>query len=381
MIITQKKIDKEKNVLHILPAYFNCKNLNFESIASYGGAERYASELALATSKIMPTALLTFGDTNYIFYKDKLKIIVLKSKPILKKYNGNTEFMSLKMVKIIKHYEIIHAHQHFTDTTLLAGVAAKIYHKKIFSTDLGFTGLNLARFFPMQFIINRILCLTTYDVKRLRLDRKKSGIIYAGVDLNKYKYTPRKRSKVIFIGRLLPHKGIDYLIDALEQEQECIIAGHAYDKKYYSYLKFKARHKKITFLESPSDKKIIAELKEASVLVLPSVDIDYLGHRHKNPELFGLVVAEAFACGTPVIVSNSSALPYVVENNVDGFIVSQNNSYEIASKIDLLIHNPEKLKDMGKNGRIKAEKLFNWNEVAKLAVGYYCSETHKVRDA
>jgi len=215
------------------------------------------------------------------------------------------------------------------------------------------------------------LVLTKYEKKVLKLKDSQYDVIYGGVDLERYTYDNNKKNKVIFIGRLLPHKGVNYLIDALDNKTECIIAGHKCDIEYFNLLQKKSVNKNIKFLLSADDNEIIGHLKESSVLVLPSVDNDIYGLGHKNSELFGLVVAEAFACGTPVIVSNSSALPYVVDNDINGFVVPQNDPISIRQKINFLQNNSEKIVEMGKNGRNKAEELYNWRSVAQRCIKNY----------
>jgi alpha-maltose-1-phosphate synthase len=362
-------------LLHILPAYYKSDGLTYEAIASWGGGERYAAALALATSKITPTRLVTFGTENRTFREKSLEIVVLKSRPLLKKINGHTEFFSIPLMRMIREFDVIHAHQHFTDTTIQAGIMGRLYGKKVFSSDLGFTGANLARFVPADKLIARLLCLTEYDLKRFQLPPNKTGVIYGGVDLSKYAFHAKKKPKALFVGRLLPHKGVNYLIDAVDDSFSCVVAGHPYDQPYFTYLQERARGKNVEFLQSPSDQEVVKQLQEATVLVLPSVDIDYVGKTHKNPELFGLVVAEAFACGTPAIVSDSSALPYVVRDGVDGFVVEQNNAKAISEKIHYLLTNPEAAREFGANARQKAESIFNWDKVAELALSYYSEGT------
>jgi glycosyltransferase involved in cell wall biosynthesis len=358
-------------VLHVLPAYYNRDQFNYNSIASYGGAERYASELALALSNLTPTTLVTFGSENFSFVHKSLKIIILKSKPLLKRFNYNTEFININLVRLISNYDVIHTHQYLTDTALIAELFAKFNHKKIYVTDLGFKGLNVARYFPIKKIVDKYLCLTEYDIQRLKIPENKIAVIHAGVNLEKYKYTNMKSDYVLFLGRLMPHKGIDYIIRGLDNETKCVIAGHPYNKDYLAYLKRIAKGKKVEFKLSPSDHETLNLLRRAIALILPSVDTDYLGNKHNNAELFGLVIVEAFACGTPVIVSDSSALPYVVKDGVNGFIIGQNKPQEIFEKIKKLTVSPELIEELGSNGRSLVEIKYNWDNVAKLALNNY----------
>lgn len=358
-------------ILHILPFYYRNDQYSFEDIANAGGGERYAAELALAVSRYRPTTLITFGERNATFFHEDLTIKVIKREPFWPRFNGKSNFLYFGLYSLMKEFDIIHAHKSLTDTTVFACVFGKMLPRRVFTTDLGFSGLNIARFFPVYRLATSALVLSKYDEQRLRLPSQKLHIIYGGVDLRKYRVPNVKKHQVIFIGRILPHKGVNYLIDAIDKDTRCIIAGHAYDSAYLKYLKKISKNKKITFLLDAKDEAIIKHLEESKVLVLPSVDVDVFGEKHKNPELFGLVIAEAFATGTPAIVSDSSALPYVVDNNVNGFVVRQNNASDIREKINTLLNNEKLFNKMSHAARKKTEDQYNWDLVAKKCIQIY----------
>jgi glycosyltransferase involved in cell wall biosynthesis len=355
-------------ILHILPAYSSTR-YGFEGLASQGGGERYAAQLARVISQHADTTLLTFGPKDAELKVGDLKIKYIKSRPFLPRYNGRTDFPSLRLFGEIKHADIIHAHQYYSDSTMIAAIAAKMSGKKLFVTDHGFRGLNVARYFPAKTLSNSVLSLTNYEKQRFKTN--KFAAIGGGVDLSKYIYNANKKNKVIFVGRLLPHKGVNYLIEALDPNVECVIAGHASHQGYFELLRNLAKGKNVNFLISASDLEVRRHISSASALVLPSVDIDVYGKKHNHPELFGLVVAEAFACGTPAIVSDSSALPFVVEDGKDGFVVPQNDPAAIRNKINYLFHNPEVVRAMSVHARAKAEKEFDWQIVAKRCLMKY----------
>jgi glycosyltransferase involved in cell wall biosynthesis len=361
---------ERKKVVHISPVFQTKDQYSFEGLIN-GGGGRYPSELALSVSKQCDTTLITFGESDYAFKYKTLNVRIIKCAPFLKKINGDVDYICPKLFKILKDFDIIHAYQYYTDTTLVACLFGILTGKKVFVTDLGSRSINISRYVPMKYLCEKVLVLTAYEKKVLGLTDNQYNVIYGGVDLERYSYNTDKRRKVIFIGRLLPHKGINYLIDALDDNTECIIAGCVYDKNYLDLLKGKAAQKNVKFLLSTSDDKIIKNLQESSVLVLPSVDVDIYGKRHKNSELFGLVIAEAFACGTPVIVSDSSALPYVVDDGINGFVVPQNNSDVIKERLNYLFNNPEKVIEMGRNGRNRVEQIYNWENVARICIENY----------
>jgi glycosyltransferase involved in cell wall biosynthesis len=142
-----------------------------------------------------------------------------------------------------------------------------------------------------------------------------------------------------YVGRIDPSKGLHVLLQAAEllpKAPACEIhifgaARNPWDEAYRKRTmnKYKGRARVIDHGLMPHDR-----LKEAyaqiDVLVVPSL----------LPEAFGLVVAEAFSAGRPVIVFNSGALPELVTHGRDGFIVEKNDSKSLAMAMQQFIDDP-----------------------------------------
>lgn len=358
-------------IVHILPAFYPGRVHDFELMSSRGGAERYVCELSSAMSERVNTTLIVFGEEDDEFMYNSLSIRIVQSRPFLPRLNGHVNFSSLSLMPIFGSFDVIHAHQYYADTTLLAAFAAKMYRRKFYVTDLGWRGINFSRYIPMKYLCDKILGLTAYDVHRFRVSASKIAIIGGGVDLSKYNYVEDKKRKVVYVGRILPHKGIENLIAAVGNDIECVIAGHALNDRYFNLLKELAIDRKVNFLLSASDAEIRSHIEEAAALVLPSVDVDLYGRGYHNSELFGLVIAEAFVCGTPSIVSDSSALPFVVDHEITGYVVPQNSPSAIRQRILQLFDNQFDAIEMGKRCRAKALRFYSWTEVADRCLANY----------
>lgn len=76
-------------------------------------------------------------------------------------------------------------------------------------------------------------------------------------------------------------------------------------------------------------------------------------------------VIEAMALGLPVVSTNVGGIPYLIENQLDGVLVSFNNPVETAGAIEALLENPEKAKKIAASARLKVEK-FDWEVVKKM---------------
>lgn len=88
-------------------------------------------------------------------------------------------------------------------------------------------------------------------------------------------------------------------------------------------------------------------------------------------EGFGLVAAEAMACSKPVVASNNSSLPEVVDNGKTGFLVETNNLNDWVEKISILINDSKKRAKSGENGLAKQKKEFTWDKVSEKTLKVY----------
>ena len=87
----------------------------------------------------------------------------------------------------------------------------------------------------------------------------------------------------------------------------------------------------------------------------------------QDSESFGVAVIEASACEKPVVVANVGGLPEVVEDGTTGLVVPARNPEKAAAAIEQLIHDEALRRKMGKQGRERVKRLYNWpNNVAQM---------------
>ena len=99
------------------------------------------------------------------------------------------------------------------------------------------------------------------------------------------------------------------------------------------------------------------------VLVLPSRTTP------RWKEQFGRVIIEANACETPVIGSDSGAIPEVIGDA--GLVFPERNAEALAAAFKALHADPARARAMGKAGRKQAEERYNWTRVAERMHGIY----------
>jgi glycosyltransferase involved in cell wall biosynthesis len=167
---------------------------------------------------------------------------------------------------------------------------------------------------------------------------------------------------VIFVGRLVPVKGITYLAEAIRQldkkgfEGNFIIVGDGPEKRLLESLKLS--HSKVLLLgyqKNPSK-----YIQAAETLALPS-----LGEGCPN------VVLEAFACGKPVIASRVGAVPDLVQHGTTGLIINLRDTRGLVDSISLMADDIVKTKQMGKEAREFAEGELDWRVIATRIVEFY----------
>jgi len=90
-----------------------------------------------------------------------------------------------------------------------------------------------------------------------------------------------------------------------------------------------------------------------------------------NCESFGVAIIEASACEKPVVVSDVGGLPEVVEDGVSGIVVAAKNENETAKAIGKLLDNKKLMIQMGKNGRRRVSKLYNWDDNVYQMIDIY----------
>lgn len=94
-------------------------------------------------------------------------------------------------------------------------------------------------------------------------------------------------------------------------------------------------------------------------------------HASTSPEPFGLVIAEAMACGRPVIVSNAGGAAEIVTPGVDALVHSPGDAGELAARIAALARDPNLRAQLGRAARATAERAFDRARLARELIPIY----------
>lgn len=96
-------------------------------------------------------------------------------------------------------------------------------------------------------------------------------------------------------------------------------------------------------------------------------------------ESFGLVYAEAMACGLPTIGTSVGGVPEIIINNTTGFLVAPDNPLELEKKIEILLHDEKRREKMSKAGMYRIQNRFNVKKSIDRLLGIFqsCIENSK----
>jgi glycosyltransferase involved in cell wall biosynthesis len=200
-------------------------------------------------------------------------------------------------------------------------------------------------------------------------------MVWNGIDLALYdgpgpvQRLPRDPFVVLAVGRLHPMKGFDVLIRAIgklnDPRAHLIIAGEGQEKAALTALAVQQPcTDAITFAGHRED--MVSMYLAAHCMALPSI----------SHESFGFVLAEAMACGLPLITSDFGPLPEINLHNVTGLVVPAGAPDTLAHAISAIMDNPELGRHFGESGRQRAQECFSRQRMIDEMIKIYISMTH-----
>jgi glycosyltransferase involved in cell wall biosynthesis len=162
---------------------------------------------------------------------------------------------------------------------------------------------------------------------------------------------PQHRDYAVFIGRLSQEKGIDTLVRAWTRVNPGYVLRVVGDGPLFNALQSEIDGSGVSnvhLLGQLSRAQSMQVLQGAKFLVLPS-------NCYEN---FPMVLAEAYACGTPVIASRMGAMQEIVKNRHIGLNFNPGDEVDLAEKVEWAWTHPEDVLRMGANARIEFEAKY-----------------------
>jgi glycosyltransferase involved in cell wall biosynthesis len=225
--------------------------------------------------------------------------------------------------------------------------------------------------------------------------------VYNGIDESTFKpgtvnlRDPSAPPKIVFVGRVSPEKGIHVLFDAFRLVlRSCptaeldivgpdltppapMVAGmsddalsikaqamtpEGYRRRIYSVLPEDVR-RQIRFHETIPNSELRDIYRASDIFVFPSV----------WEEPFGIPVAEAMACGLPVVGTRSGGIVESIDHEKTGLLVERGDAQGLAEALITLLQNGDLRATMGRNARARAVNLFSWDRNIATLLSFYQS--------
>ena len=291
--------------------------------AAYGGTERIISYL---TEELVRRGheLTLFASGDSVTNASLVSPVNVSARQDMKRQAWLASYaIQLDQVAELAHtFDVIHFHTEYMHIPL----AMRLRTPHITTTH---GRLDSPELVPLYRHFSKCPLVSISDSQRAPLAHANwCRTVYHGLPQELYSISEGAGDYFAFIGRISPEKRVDR---AVEIAQRCgkrlYIAAKvdAFDESYFEGIKHLFKRPGIEFIGEVNDTEKRLLLQDASALLFP---IDW-------PEPFGLVMIEAFACGTPVVAYRCGAVPEIVQNGVTGFVVNnQEEAITAAKKID-----------------------------------------------
>lgn len=197
-------------------------------------------------------------------------------------------------------------------------------------------------------------------------DAGKIEVVYLGVDLEKWRLRDERKSgkpapTIVCVARLDTFKGHLYLVRACRLLKErgisfrCLIIG---DGDLRSEIEAEIAglqlDEEVEITGSLAAGEVLAHLSEADVFVLPAI-VDAMNKRDGIP----VALMEAMAMGLPVISTQVSGIPELVENRRSGLLVREKDAEALADAIEEIVGDEELRRTLGLAARARVEQTFD----------------------
>lgn len=178
-----------------------------------------------------------------------------------------------------------------------------------------------------------------------------------------------KENVMVFAGRVIPQKGLDYLFYALAKmkckDWKLFIIGRKYSTYFRKLVVYARKNnflQNIIFIDHISQEELFEYYKQAKLMVFPSV----------SHETYGMSGAEAVSFGIPVLAFQIDGISEWLEDGVNGKVVKLKNVDEFALEMDRIMTDNEYY-NLLREGAIKKGNEFSYEQQVKSICDFYKS--------
>jgi glycosyltransferase involved in cell wall biosynthesis len=157
------------------------------------------------------------------------------------------------------------------------------------------------------------------------------------------------RIRLLFVGNRTRRKGFDLLPRIMERLPQDYVL---YYTSGFQGSESTPPHPRMIPIGAPDRAGLVAAYQSCDIVLFPS-----------RMEGFGIVPAEALACGRPVVTTRISALPEVVDHQQNGFLVQRNDVVGYAESVRHLGEDAALRRQFGSHGREKVVRHFGYEQL------------------
>lgn len=283
----------------------------------------------------------------------------------------------LKSLGVCRRCDIIHAHWTFSG---LIGVFLKKVHGKPLALTVHGSDINNL---PPHGLMKKtsVYVLKNADKIVAVSNALKDTVTGFGILSDKVKVIPnavelsdfppglkeRMGFKILFVGRLVPEKGLEYLIKSMEfivkeipQATLTVVGGGPMREELEGLVEGYSMGDKIRFEGMKPHSEILRYLQDTDLFVLSSLS-----------EGLPLTVLEAMAAGKPVVATNVGGIPDAVIDGESGILVPPKDIDALSKAIISLLGDRVKQIRMGEKARKRSEEKFSWEKIVESVVKIY----------
>ncbi len=211
-------------------------------------------------------------------------------------------------------FDVIHNHFDFLPLTY-----SRLIATPMLTTIHGFSSPKIIPVFQKYNSTSHYVSISDSDRSP---DLKYLATVYNGIRGDDFTFSEQSEDYLLFFGRIHPDKGTTEAIQiARQSKKQLLIAGIIQDKAYFDAQVKPFLGDQIVFLGAADPEQRNKLLGKASALLHPIL----------FDEPFGLSVAEAMLCGTPVIAFDRGSMPELILHEKTGFLV--NNVHEAVTAV------------------------------------------------
>lgn len=365
-----------------------------------GGLAKHVAGLnrALATNGV-DVNIVTVGENQEKSYQEDGVSVYTVSPHSLPANDFISEIQHLnfslleRAVKLINewgHVDIIHAHDWLV--AFCASALKNIYQLPLVSTIHATEyGRNNGLHTDMQRYISSVEWWLTYESWKVivcsqsmqeeinyifQTPQDKIRVINNGIDLREIKvsqtiprtkYASPDENIVLFVGRLVPEKGVQVLIEGISKalafnpKFKLLIAGKGpYENCLKDLVRMKGLENKVNFLGFISDEERDILYRYADCIVFPSLY-----------EPFGIVALEGMVSGNPVVVSDTGGLKEIVEHEVNGLKCIPGDPDSLKEQIIRTFTDKSLVSKMVETALKEVKNKYSWASIAQETYKLY----------